>query len=98
MIECPLCNRLVPPTLLEAHHLKTRRKDRKDTEDLCGPCHRQVHVLFRDADLRDPTKNLDTVDGILANPDFQRFLLFVRKQDPNTSITVRESARKRRRR
>lgn len=94
---CPLCQRDVPLSLVERHHLSTRRKDKDDVEDLCGPCHRQIHVLFRDSDLRNPTLGLDTIDGLLENEQFQKFLAYIRRQPVSASIKVRESARRKRR-
>jgi O6-methylguanine-DNA--protein-cysteine methyltransferase len=91
LIQCPLCERHVPQSILEAHHLKTRRKDKKGTEKICRECHRQFHVLFGNNEIRNTELGLDTLEGILENEEFQRALKFIRKVPPGTSITVRES-------
>ena len=93
---CPLCERDVPA--LEAHHLRTRRKDKVCTEDVCQPCHRQVHALFTNADLRDERKNLDSVEGLLADERMARAVAFVKKQPPESRVSTRQSGHARRRR
>lgn len=95
-MDCPLCEREVPS--LESHHLQTRRKDRKDTEGLCQLCHRQVHALFTNTDLRDPRLGLDTVEGLLANERMARAVAFVKKQPPGAWMSTKQSNSAKRRR
>lgn len=95
-MTCPLCERDGAP--MEAHHLQTRRKDKEDTEKLCQACHRQVHALFTNAELRDARLNLDTVEGLLADPRMVRAVAFIKKQPPGTKVTTRQSKHAGRRR
>lgn len=92
-MDCPLCERDVPS--LESHHLQTRRKD---TEGLCQLCHRQVHALFTNTELRDERLGLDTVEGLLANERMARAVAFVKKQPPGTRMSTKQSNSAKRRR
>jgi len=94
-MNCPLCERDVPDWMLEDHHLRTKRSDKKTTATLCRPCHRQIHVLWTNTDLRDAQKGLDTVEGLLAQESFQKALGYIRKLAPESDITVRESKHRR---
>lgn len=93
---CPLCERDVPS--LEDHHLKTRRKDKSDTKGLCQACHRQIHALFTNTELRDERLGLDTVEGLLADERMMRAVRYIRKQPPEAKVTTRQSKRTRGRR
>lgn len=95
-MTCPLCERDV--SSLEAHHLQTKRKDRGDTEGLCQPCHRQVHALFTNTELRDVSRNLDTVEGLLSDERMRRAVAFIKKQPPEARVTTRQSNHAKRRR
>lgn len=95
--ECPLCERTCPPRLLERHHLRTRKKDRDDVELICRQCHRTVHALFTNAELRDPAFGADTVEGLLEKSEFSQALTFIRKQPPETYQRVHGSERTRKR-
>lgn len=95
MTECPLCLRDCPETVMEKHHLKTVREDREDTEKICRQCHKTIHGLFPNIDLRDPRKNLDSVDGLMSNERFYKAVRFLRKKDPTEFVKMRESERKR---
>ncbi len=94
-MRCPLCKKEVPEWPLEVHHLRTKRSDKKTTATLCRPCHRQIHVLWTNSDLRDVGKGLDAVGGILASKEFQRALKFIQKLAPESDMTVRESNHRR---
>jgi hypothetical protein len=83
---------------MEAHHLKTRRKDKSDTEDVCQACHRQVHALFTNTELRDSRLGLDTVEGLLADPRMAKAVAFIKKQPPGAKVTTRQSNHAKRRR
>lgn len=76
---------------MESHHLQTRRKDKSDTEGLCQMCHRQVHALFTNTELRDTRRNLDTVEGLLEDERMRKAVAFVKKQPPGTKMATRQS-------
>jgi len=92
---CPLCTRDLPS--LEAHHLKTRRKDRGDVERVCRDCHAQIHALFSNTELRDPRLELDTIEGLLGNERMTKAIAFVRRQPVGVAVTTNLSKHARRR-
>lgn len=83
---------------MESHHLQTRRKDKSDTEELCQMCHRQVHALFTNTELRDERRQLDSVEGLLADERMRKAVAFVKKQPPGTRISTKQSNSAKRRR
>ena len=91
---CPLCDRECPESIIQRHHLKTRRKDRHDIEKICRECHRTIHGLFSIKELRDSSQSLDTVEGLLSNPEFSKALSFIRKLPPGQGIRMRKSKRR----
>jgi 5-methylcytosine-specific restriction protein A len=96
-VPCPLCRRPCPSAILERHHLRTRRRDKKAVEMICKECHRTVHGLFANPELRDPARELDSLEGLLEHEQFQSALRFIRKVPPGTSIRMRLSGHARRR-
>ena len=92
---CPLCERDV--LRLEDHHLKTRRKDREDTEGVCGACHSQIHALFSNTDLRNEALGLDTIEGLRENERMAKAIKWVAKQPVESRVTTRQSNQARRR-
>ena len=88
-MQCPLCKR--EGVHLEAHHLKTRRVDRFDTVDICVECHKTIHGLFTNPDLRDPTNNLDTLAGLRDNPRFRKALRHIKKLTPGSFMKMKRA-------
>jgi len=58
---------------------------------VCEACHRQIHALFSNTELRDSRLELDTLEGLLENERFQKALRFIRKLPTGQSLSVRES-------
>ncbi|MBM7554096.1 hypothetical protein JOC33_003009 [Thalassobacillus pellis] len=63
------------------------------TVQLCGACHRQIHALFHNDEL---ARFYHTVERIADHPDVERYLRWVRKQDPRKRILTRKSNRRKR--
>lgn len=87
---CPLCRRDTP-SLLQKHHLRTRRTDKDDTEYLCRECHNLVHGLFSNTELRDERLQLDSAEGLLANERVQKALPFIQRLPVGASMRMRQS-------
>jgi hypothetical protein len=89
---CELCERAVDSLTL--HHLFPKSQGRRTglkihqlpTVRLCRACHRQLHALFSNQDL---ARELDSLEKLKANPAMEKFLSWVKKQDPNKKIKVR---------
>lgn len=87
-MKCALCERDLDA--LTEHHLTPRSKLKKGettpTIFICSACHRQIHALFSNEQLRD---DFNSVERLRDEPRMQRFLRWVRKQDPNKRVRVR---------
>ncbi|MFQ4139357.1 HNH endonuclease [Nodosilinea sp. PGN35] len=86
-MPCQLCDR--PVVDLTEHHLVPRQYTRRrhlptsQTVLLCRPCHRQIHTLFDNATL---AKDLNTLEQLQAEPRLQKFVAWVRKQQPHKRV------------
>jgi hypothetical protein len=87
--RCELCGRATEN--LTVHHLVPRsqvaRKNRHDlpTAKICAACHRQLHALFSNCDLK---TRYSSIQELRAAPEMQAFLRWVRKQDPNKRVKI----------
>lgn len=88
-MKCELCEREM--NNLTVHHLvpkqsvKRKQADVGPTADICSACHRQIHALFDNKYL---AKNLNTIEKLESEPQMQKFLSWIRKQDPSKRIRV----------
>ncbi|MBU3615878.1 HNH endonuclease [Polynucleobacter sp. JS-Polo-80-F4] len=48
---CPICDRVIPNSQKDAHHLIPKSKGGKTTEYLHRICHKQIHALFTETEL-----------------------------------------------
>ena len=48
---CPICDRPIPDSQKDAHHLIPKSKGGKTTEYLHRICHKQIHALFTETEL-----------------------------------------------
>ncbi|ERN42783.1 HNH endonuclease [Rubidibacter lacunae KORDI 51-2] len=89
MQACQLCDREV--ARLTVHHLvprqavKRKKADPGPTVKICAACHKQIHALFDNATL---ARQLNTPEALSAEPQMQKFLAWIRKQDPNKRVRV----------
>lgn len=89
-MPCQLCDRDVKQ--LTVHHLvpkqtvKRKQADSGPTIDICSPCHRQIHALYSNLEL---ARNLNTIDKLKSEPRMQKFLGWIRKQDPQKKVRIR---------
>lgn len=87
--QCELCEREMDA--LTVHHLipkqKTKRKnlDPGPTVNICSGCHRQIHTLFENSYL---AQELNSLEKLRNEPKLQKFLIWVKKQDPNKRVKV----------
>jgi 5-methylcytosine-specific restriction endonuclease McrA len=88
--SCPLCERPIPAAQRDAHHLVPRSHGGRHTEYLHRICHRQLHALFTEAEL---AHSYHSVEALLAHPQVQRFVRWVRTRPPGFSERTRKSAR-----
>ena len=89
---CPLCGRNT--TKWGNHHLVPESRGGKETIDICKDCHGQIHALFDNKRLE---RDLNTVVALKAEPQFAKYLKWVRKRGDDHSFKKRRSNRSRRR-
>jgi 5-methylcytosine-specific restriction endonuclease McrA len=94
VLMCPLCDRPIPNSQKEAHHLVPKSKGGRHTEFLHRMCHRQVHALFTETEL---ARHYSTVEALLANPEVARFVAWMRGKPDDFDERTRKSQRVRRR-
>jgi hypothetical protein len=72
---CPLCERAIPNSQKDAHHLIPKSKGGKVTEYLHRICHRQIHALFTETEL---AAQLNTAENLKAHPEMVKFIEWVK--------------------
>lgn len=85
-MACPLCDRDVA---LTKHHAKLKRRDRHLKIDVCRECQQVIHGLYPGTTLA-RRKDLWTVDGLRADSEIAKALVFVRKLAPGATMRMRE--------
>jgi hypothetical protein len=74
---CPICDRVIPNSQKDAHHLIPKSKGGRATEYLHRICHRQIHALFSETEL---AKSLNTAESLKTHPAMQRFVSWVKNK------------------
>lgn len=82
--HCELCDR--EPIKVTRHHLTPLSEGGRGGPfaDLCASCHRQLHALFTNEELR----ALNSIDRLRDHPAVQKYLGWVRRQPPQTGVRV----------
>ncbi|MGF1485950.1 MAG: HNH endonuclease [Prochloraceae cyanobacterium] len=89
-MKCELCCREMDN--LTVHHLiprqysKRKKLDIGPTINICSACHKQIHALFDNKQL---AKELNTLAKLQQDPKIQKFLSWIKKQNPNKKVVVR---------
>ena len=76
--KCELCKMQV---YTRKHHLIPKSKNGKDTINCCETCESFLHKSFSNNELRD---KYNSIEVILADEGFQKFLKWRRKQPATT--------------
>ena len=71
---CPLCERAIPPSQQDAHHLVPKSHGGAQTVVLHRICHRQIHALFTETEL---ARTYATVDALKQPEEMARFIRWV---------------------
>jgi hypothetical protein len=78
---CALCRRRIPterladPQAVQEHHLRPERRAESATVMLCRPCHKQVHALFTNEELRE---GFDTAEKLREADRLADYLEWIR--------------------
>jgi 5-methylcytosine-specific restriction endonuclease McrA len=87
---CPICDRLIPTSQKDAHHLIPRSKGGKSTEFLHKICHKQIHALFNENEL---AKTFNTAKSLKEHPNMQIFINWVKNKPDAFYERVAKSSR-----
>ena len=87
---CPLCQRPIPASQKDAHHLVPKSKGGRHTEFLHRICHRQIHALLTETEL---ARQYSTVEALLAHPEVARFVAWVQTKPADFHERTRKSQR-----
>ena len=74
---CPLCNRAIPKSQRDEHHLIPKSRGGRQTKVLHRICHRQIHALFNETEL---ARRLNSVESLRASEELQPFIKWVRSK------------------
>ena len=89
-LVCPLCDRKIPLSQRDAHHLVPKSKGGRDTEYLHRICHRQIHALFTETEL---ARKFNSVEALLVHPDIALFVGWVKTKPDDFMERTRKSQR-----
>lgn len=73
-VLCPLCERPIPPSQQDAHHLVPKSHGGAHTVVLHRICHRQIHALFTETEL---ARTYATVEALRQPAEMARFIRWV---------------------
>ncbi len=78
---CGLCLRVIPneaitdPQVVQEHHLRPEERSTSPTVMLCRPCHKQVHAVFTNKELR---ADYDTVESLRGATRLEEYISWIR--------------------
>jgi hypothetical protein len=79
VIIYPICDRPIPDSQKDAHHLIPKSKGGKTTEYLHRICHKQIHALFTETEL---AQQYHHAQILREHPEMMKFIQWV-KNKPN---------------
>lgn len=98
---CALCRRVVPdetiddPQAVQEHHLRPEERATSPTVLLCRPCHKQLHAVFTNEELR---ADYDTIEALRDADRLADYLTWIRGTDKlDIQVTTSNRIRDRRR-
>jgi len=88
---CELCDRPIPSSLRDAHHLTPKSRGGVITVFMHRACHKQVHALFTEIEL---AKYYSTVQALREHPEITKFINWVRDKPSDFNPPTRRSRSK----
>ena len=73
---CPVCERELEKPF-DKHHLVPKSKGGKETVYLHKICHRKIHSVFTEVDLK---KNFNTIEKLKEHPEIIKFINWIRNK------------------
>lgn len=87
---CPLCDRVIPKSQQDEHHLIPKSHGGRHTTVLHRICHRQIHAIFTETEL---ARQYNTIDQLKLHDDMVGFVKWVRLKPDNFFERTRKSRR-----
>jgi 5-methylcytosine-specific restriction endonuclease McrA len=89
-IICPICERTIPDSQRDAHHLIPKSKGGKTTEYLHRICHKQIHALFTESEL---AQQYHHAQILREHPEMKKFIQWVSGKSSSFFERTRKSSR-----
>jgi len=89
-VVCPLCDRPIPPSQRDAHHLVPKSRGGVQTTWLHRICHRQIHALLTETEL---AREYHHVEALRQHSELAKFLHWVRRKPDHVFERTRKSQR-----
>jgi hypothetical protein len=90
ILICPICERPIPESQKDAHHLVPKSRGGRHAEYLHRICHRQIHALFSETEL---ALTFNTAAALQQHPEMQRFIRWVKSKPNHFYEKTRKSSR-----
>lgn len=87
---CPLCERLIPYSQRDAHHLIPKSRGGTQTAALHRICHRQIHALFTETEL---ARSLNSVEALRTKEELKPFIRWIQTKPDDFFERTRKSQR-----
>jgi hypothetical protein len=87
---CPLCDRTIPKSQRDEHHLIPKSHGGRHTAVLHRICHRQIHAVFTETEL---ARQYNTVEQLKLQADMASFIEWVRLKPDDFFERTRKSRR-----
>lgn len=87
---CPLCDRAIPKSQRDEHHLIPKSHGGRDTAVLHRICHRQIHAIFTETEL---ARQYSTIEQLKLQAEIVGFIEWVRLKPDDFFERTRKSRR-----
>lgn len=90
VVICPLCDRAVPKSQRDEHHLIPKSHGGRHTVVLHRICHRQIHATFTETEL---ARQYNDIEQLKLQADMSGFIQWIRLKPDNFFERTRKSRR-----
>ena len=90
LLICPLCDRVIPKSQRDEHHLIPKSHGGRQTAVLHRICHRQIHAVLTETEL---ARQYNSVEQLKLQTDMADFIKWVRLKPDEFFERVRKSKR-----
>ena len=87
-LVCPLCEREIPRSQQDAHHLIPKSHGGLETVILHRLCHRQIHALLTETQL---ARHYATISALKSHPELAKFIAWIRRKPAHLRAPIKRS-------